>query len=187
MNNLLCQAPPRRINIVLLVACLSLVIGLLASPSIMASEFVGAKACASCHESAYQAWQGSHHDMAMKHADENSVLGDFNNYHYQNDVNSAKANNGKSKSDTYNNNASKNRFFMKGDQYWVHIKGANGKYQDFQIKYTFGYTPLQQYMVEFDDGRVQLIPFAWDSRDKKYGGQRWFNLYPEMTKSHQEF
>ena len=32
-----------------------------------------------------------------------------------------------------------------------------------------------------------LIPFAWDSRDKKEGGQRWFNLYPDMTKKHQEF
>ncbi len=36
-------------------------------------------------------------------------------------------------------------------------------------------------MVEFEDGRVQLIPFAWDSRDLSQGGQRWFHLYPDMT------
>ncbi len=27
-------------------------------------------------------------------------------------------------------------------------------------------------MVQFDDGRVQLIPFTWDSRAKESGGQR---------------
>ncbi|MCV5961637.1 hypothetical protein OFO30_40260, partial [Escherichia coli] len=36
-------------------------------------------------------------------------------------------------------------------------------------------------MVEFEDGRVQLIPFAWDTRAKVEGGQRWFHLYPETT------
>ncbi len=36
-------------------------------------------------------------------------------------------------------------------------------------------------MVEFEDGRVQLIPFAWDSRNEGEGGQRWFHLYPDTT------
>lgn len=36
-------------------------------------------------------------------------------------------------------------------------------------------------MVEFEDGRVQLIPFTWDSRKKEIGGQRWYDLYPNTT------
>ncbi|WP_246129142.1 ammonia-forming cytochrome c nitrite reductase subunit c552 [Colwellia demingiae] len=137
-----------------------------------AQSFVGSKACISCHEKAYQDWQGSHHDMSMKHADSKSVLGDFNNatLAYQ-DKTSEKL----------------STFFKKGTQFWANIKGDDGKFHDYQIKYTFGYEPLQQYMVEFDDGRVQLIPFAWDSRAKEEGGQRWFNLYPDMTEKHQEF
>ena len=75
----------------------------------------------------------------------------------------------------------------KDEQYWVNIEGPDGQFHDYQIKYTFGYQPLQQYMVEFDDGRVQLIPFAWDSRAKADGGQRWFHLYPQFTQKHQEF
>ncbi|WP_026301357.1 ammonia-forming cytochrome c nitrite reductase subunit c552 [Colwellia piezophila] len=137
-----------------------------------AVEFVGSKACIGCHEKAYQDWQGSHHDMSMKHADSKSVLGDFNQ---------------KTLTSPSTKPEVLSTFFKKGKQFWVNIKGPDGKFHDYQIKYTFGYTPLQQYMVEFDDGRVQLIPFAWDSRTKANGGQRWYTLYPEMNKNHQEF
>ena len=122
-----------------------------------AAEFVGGKQCQSCHQEQSQAWQGSHHEKSMQHTNNESVLGDFNQVTFQS-----------------------NKFFKKGTdltpEFWVNIKGEDGDFHDYQIKYTFGYTPLQQYMVEFDDGRVQLIPFAWDSRDKENGGQRWFNL-----------
>lgn len=133
-----------------------------------AVEFVGSSECTGCHVSQAKAWQGSHHDMAMRHAAEDSVKGNFNNV-------SIKSNN------------QTNRFFKKGAQYWVNIAGPDGKFKDYQIKYTFGFEPLQQYMVEFPDGRVQLIPFAWDSRKAEEGGQRWFNLYPDQTQKHQEF
>nr|PMK32428.1 deca-heme c-type cytochrome [Vibrio breoganii] len=126
------------------------------------SGFVGSKACLDCHQQEYQQWLGSDHEMAMKHADEASVLGDFNDARFE-------------------FAGVENRFFKKGEQYWVNIQGDDGQYRDYQIKYTFGYDPLQQYMVEFEDGRVQLIPFAWDSRSKEEGGQRWFHLYPDLT------
>ncbi len=155
---------------------LLLTLNISTSAVVMATDFVGSKTCVNCHEQAYQYWQGSHHDMSMKHATKESVLGDFNNATLAVDDN-------KLNSET----KVQSTFFKKANQYWVNIKGSDGKFHDYQIKYTFGYTPLQQYMVEFDDGRVQLIPFAWDSRAEKEGGQRWFNLYPDMTTKHQEF
>ena len=132
------------------------------------TEYVGSTQCADCHQTQYKSWQGSHHDMSMRHAKPDAVLADFDNAQVE-------------------FNGKTNRFFKKGDQYWVNIEGADGQFHDYQIKYTFGFEPLQQYMVEFDDGRVQLIPFAWDSRDKAEQGQRWFYLYPEITDKHQEF
>ncbi len=45
-------------------------------------------------------------------------------------------------------------------------------------KYTFGVTPLQQYLIEFPGGRMQALSIAWDTRPKEEGGQRWFHLYP---------
>ncbi len=133
-----------------------------------ATAFVGSQQCQGCHQKEFSAWQGSHHEMAMKHANEQSVLANFNNVDFKDA--------GKT-----------NKFYKKNQQFWVNIKGADGKFHDYQIKYTFGFEPLQQYMVEFEDGRIQLIPFAWDSRAKSQGGQRWFNLYPEFNQSHQDF
>lgn len=153
------------------VLCVNFLLVLLLSCSqqmLNAADFVGAKACENCHAEEFKAWQGSHHERAMDHVSDASVLGDFSNTVFKD---AGKA----------------NRFFRKGKEFWVNIQGPDGKFNDYLIKYTFGYTPLQQYMVEFDDGRLQLIPYAWDSREKSAGGQRWFNLYPQFNKKHQDF
>lgn len=126
------------------------------------ANYVGSETCIDCHVEQVEAWQGSHHDMAMKHADKASVLGDFGDVRVM-------------------HQGKENRFFRKGSEYWVNIEGPDGQFHDYKISYTFAFEPLQQYMVEFDDGRVQLIPFAWDSRTKEQGGQRWFHLYPDTT------
>ncbi len=95
----------------------------------------------------------------MQEANESTVLGDFNDAvaeHF----------------------GSRARFFRKGSRFVVETDGKDGKPADFDIKYTFGLDPLQQYLVEFPDGRLQALPFAWDARPKDRGGQRWFHLYP---------
>ncbi len=117
--------------------------------NISATEYIGSKVCKNCHTDAYNAWQGSHHQLAMQHAEENTVLANFDNVQF------------KFKGKT-------NRFFRKGDQFWINIEGADGKFHDYQIRYTFGFEPLQQYMVEFEDGRIQLIllPGTLDQRSK---------------------
>ncbi|WP_394558557.1 tetratricopeptide repeat protein [Aquipseudomonas alcaligenes] len=70
------------------------------------------------------------------------------------------------------------RFFRKGNDYFVNIEGEDGKPTDSRILYTFGYAPLQQYLVALPRGRLQALTIAWDSRPKAEGGQRWFSLYP---------
>src|SRR5262249_24545262 len=39
--------------------------------------------------------------------------------------------------------------------------------------------PLQQYLIEFPDGRLQALGIAWDTGPRAAGGQRWFHLYPD--------
>ena len=56
-------------------------------------------------------------------------------------------------------------------------EGASGAVEEFEIKYTFGVDPLQQYLVEFPGGRLQCLPLCWDARPRTQGGQRWFHLY----------
>ncbi|MFA5183894.1 MAG: hypothetical protein WC405_21540, partial [Syntrophales bacterium] len=121
-------------------------------------EFVGRAACAGCHAEQDRRWQGSHHDLAMQEANENTVLGDFRDAEF-------------------NKDGVVSRFFRKEGRYLVSTDGPDGKLADFQIKYSFGITPLQQYLIELPGGRLQALSISWDSRPKEQGGQRWFHLY----------
>jgi tetratricopeptide (TPR) repeat protein/nitrate/TMAO reductase-like tetraheme cytochrome c subunit len=80
----------------------------------------------------------------------------------------------------------KSSFYMKDGKFMVRTEGAGGKLQDYEIKYTFGVEPLQQYLIEFPGGRMQALSLAWDSRSKEQGGQRWFHLYPDEKITHDD-
>ena len=41
--------------------------------------YVGTPACVECHVTEYEAWTGSHHDLAWTEPTEGNILGDFNN------------------------------------------------------------------------------------------------------------
>jgi len=136
------------------------------SPSAEAT-FVGSEICAGCHQAEAKLWQGSQHQLAMAHASDKSVLGDF-----------ADA--------TFDYFGVKSRFFRKDGKYLVETDGSDGKLAIFEIRYTFGVDPLQQYLVEFPDGRLQSLSIAWDSRPKDKGGQHWFHLYPNEKIRHDD-
>jgi hypothetical protein len=70
----------------------------------------------------------------------------------------------------------KAHFFIKDERYQVTIS-YDDKKDTFPIKYTFGHFPLQHYLVETEKGKLQVLPFAWDARDKKQGGERWYHNY----------
>ena len=133
----------------------------------MTATFVGAQQCASCHQAQTKLWQGSHHDLAMQPANEQTVLGDFGNtsFDYFGIVSS---------------------FYKKEDQFFVQTDGPDGKLTDYPIAYTFGVYPLQQYLIKFPKGRYQALNIAWDTRSKEDGGQRWFHLYPDEFIRHDD-
>ncbi|WP_191621384.1 tetratricopeptide repeat protein [Marinihelvus fidelis] len=138
------------------------------APFAMASEgFVGTAACADCHAEEHAAWTGSHHDLAMQHASDESVLGDFNDA-------------------VVTVQGVTSRFFRRDGDFFVNTEGPDGQLADFKISYTFGVDPLQQYLVEFPDGRVQALGLAWDARAESTGGQRWFHLYPDEAIPHDD-
>jgi tetratricopeptide (TPR) repeat protein len=129
--------------------------------------FVGSEACGSCHQAQARLWQSSQHKHAMDHATAQSVRGDFNDA-------------------VFDYNGIRSRFFRSGDKFLVETDGADGKLASFEVKYTFGVDPLQQYLVEFPDGRLQALSIAWDARPKDQGGQRWFHLYPDGAVTHRD-
>jgi hypothetical protein len=77
----------------------------------------------------------------------------------------------------------KSAFYKKDEKFMVRTDGPDGKLHDYEIKYTFGVYPLQQYLVEFPGSRLQALSIAWDSRSKSEGGRRWFHLYPNDNRA----
>jgi tetratricopeptide (TPR) repeat protein len=73
--------------------------------------------------------------------------------------------------------AESNLYSERGGRFEVRIENASGKPEEFDVRYTFGITPLQQYLVELPGGRLQALPIAWDARPEEQGGQRWFHVY----------
>jgi len=124
------------------------------------AHYVGVQRCAECHERETDLWQGSHHEQAMAAATEATVLGDFNEQSLQ-------------------HFGATTRFFQRDGKFWVNTAGADGTAKDFEVSWVFGVDPLQQYLVDFDDGRKQVLPFCWDSRPADAGGQRWFHIRPD--------
>jgi predicted CXXCH cytochrome family protein len=118
-------------------------------PAGLAPQYVGREACIDCHRVEYEQWRGSHHDLAMNHAKPETVLGDFADARVSHGTASA-------------------RFFRNDGKFLVETQGCQGRLETFEVRYTFGVDPLQQYLVEFSDGRVQVLPFGWDVTNRKW-------------------
>ncbi len=134
-----------------------------ASKLIPDNHFLGDKACAECHLDEVEQWTGSHHDKAMQIATDTTILGNFDNT-------------------TFKSQGVTSRFFKKEGIYYVNTEGPDGKNHDYKIEYTFGITPLQQYIVKFPNGHYQCLRTAWDIKKKK-----WFDLYPDFKVVHSEW
>ncbi len=127
------------------------------------SHFLGDNNCKECHQDEFKDWQGSHHDKAMQIADSVSVLAGF-------------------KGEKFTSQGITSRFYEKDNEFYANTEGPDGKYHEYKVIYTFGITPLQQYIVQFPDGHYQCLRTAWDSIENK-----WFDLYPDFKVVHSEW
>ena len=71
------------------------------------------------------------------------------------------------------------RFFPQGRQVPGRDRRAGRQARHVRDQVHVRPDPLQQYLIEFPDGRLQALSIAWDSWPKDVGGQRWFHLYPD--------
>ena len=118
------------------------------------ATYAGSRKCMECHKDEYDRWKDSHHDRAMDMANDQTVLGDFNDR-------------------VVEFHGVTSRFYRQGEAYFVRTQGPEGRMGDFEITYTFGWYPLQQYLVPFAGGRLQCLPLAWDVPKGE-----WYHLYP---------
>jgi tetratricopeptide (TPR) repeat protein/copper chaperone CopZ len=117
------------------------------------NAYVGDESCKKCHTSEHHDWKKSDHYMSMLPPNDSTVVGDFNNV-------------------TFTADGVTSHFFKKGSKFFINTEGDDGKNHDFEVKYIFGYKPLQQYLVAFPGGRMQVPRLSWDVTKKK-----WYNQY----------
>ncbi len=158
--------PPRRGRARAL-AALALLSSVLASAAGEETAYVGSQACQGCHAAEHAAWASSQHARAMQHATPQTVLGDFSGVSHTHD-------------------GVTSRFFTRAGRYFARTDGPDGRLADFEVKYTFGVEPLQQYLVELPGGRLQALSIGWDTRPASLGGQRWFRQYQDQHIDHRD-
>jgi len=128
------------------------------------AEYVGKETCIECHEVEYHDWLGSDHDKAMDYATDSTVLGDFDNA-------------------SLIRNGQIHKMYKKDGRFFVTTDGEDGSMKEFEVKYVFGYFPLQDYLVEFPGGRLQTLALTWNSKDSS-----WFymsdSVYQGMGVNH---
>lgn len=121
-----------------------------ADPQISIHEgFVDERTCASCHADQAAAFSKSHHAKAMALADDGAVRGDFNNSSFEHD-------------------GVVTTFTRRDGRFFVDTEGADGGQAKFEVKYTFAYEPLQQYLVDIGGGRLQALDIAWDTARREW-------------------
>ena len=122
------------------------------------SGYVGSERCAACHRRQFAAWRTSQHARALQHATTATVLGRFDGAQFAKD-------------------GVTTTFLIRDGRFLIDTAGPDGKQGTFEVKFTLGLEPLQQYLVAMPDGRLQSFGIAWDTRPAGQGGQRWFDLY----------
>ncbi|MBY5357171.1 tetratricopeptide repeat protein [Rhizobium leguminosarum] len=116
-----------------------------ADPQISIHEgFVDERTCTSCHADRAAAFSKSHHAKAMALADDETVRGKFDNT-------------------TFDHDGVVTTFTRRDGHFFVNTEGADGGQAEFEVKYTFAYEPLQQYLVDIGGGRLQALDIAWDT------------------------
>lgn len=117
--------------------------------------YADAGTCLECHADAARLWASSHHAKAMAAPDAETVRGDFGGTEFS-------------------HAGIRSRFFQREGRYVVRTDGEDGRLADFEVAWTFGWAPLQQYLIALPGGRLQPLQIAWDEP-----GRRWFHLLPQ--------
>jgi hypothetical protein len=120
-------------------------------------DYVGSAACAECHTDAMEAWQGSHHAKAWTPPTADHILGDFND-------------------STFTHKGITSRFYREGDTFMIETDGPDGRMTRYPVHSVAGIEPLQQYLLETEEGRLQSFDVVWDTEKNE-----WYHLYPDQT------
>jgi predicted CXXCH cytochrome family protein len=123
------------------------------SPTVRAaaaeSAFVGAAACASCHQGIHETWISGRHSKMVQPATSASVIGDFSK-------------------GSVTLRGSRYGFRIKEGQFFITESYLTGKQQQHRVEYTLGSRRIQHYLTTLGDGRIIVLAPSWDVQRRSW-------------------
>ncbi len=135
-------------------------------------EYVGSELCKQCHWREFDSWRHTLHSKFMLLADDTSVIGDFK----RNNKLTTKVT---KKSPKLAGKETAVNFFEMNGEYYVNTIGADWESRDYKIKYVIGINRKQNYVTEFPNGELHILPAEWEVEEQRwveYNGLK--NHYP---------
>lgn len=127
-----------------------------ASQAQQTPAYVGSQECRDCHLNEALEWDQSHHALAWTEATLDTVVADFSDVEFTHD-------------------GVTSRFFKKNGRFMIETQGPDGQTHVYPVAGVAGITPLQQFLIETEPGKLQSFDVTWDDVKKQ-----WYHLYPDQ-------
>lgn len=148
------------------------------------AETVLAQDCAECHADETEAWSHSDHAWSMRLASPDVVKAPFSGEEVNFDGLFGRFKRGSTASTSAPNTAAIESQTRAGTApFVIGLKDTaqnQAHFTDHVVQYTFGHEPLQQFLIGLGTDRLQVAPFAFDTRPADEGGQQWIHLEAEF-------
>ena len=105
--------------------------------------FVGAQACAACHQQIHADWKGARHSKMIQPATAASVVGDFSK-------------------DSVTLKGKRYRLRVANGEYFISESYLTGKEQEHRVELTLGSRRIQHYLTTIERGSIIVLPPSWD-------------------------
>ncbi|MBC8412969.1 MAG: ammonia-forming cytochrome c nitrite reductase subunit c552 [Nitrospira sp.] len=130
-------------------------------PELGNPEYVGSERCKECHWKEHDSWNHTLHSKFLQTASKRSVIGDFS----RNNTLTIKVTD---KSPIQAGESITARFSIRNGKYYIHAVGPEWDPRDYEVKYVIGINRKQNYVTEFPNGELHVLPVEWLVEE-----QRW--------------
>lgn len=121
-----------------------------ASPTPPGAEYVGSKACARCHQDAFEQWERSLHIRMTKPIAEATIVGDFRD------------------GTRFADHDRAFEFGTSNGKPFVKVTFGTAPPETFQVDYTLGAKRYQGYLSKLADGQIYVLPAFWHIETKRW-------------------
>jgi predicted CXXCH cytochrome family protein len=113
------------------------------------ATFVGARACAACHQEIHAGWTGGRHSKMIQPASPASVKGDFS-------------------TGSLTLRGGRFRLRSAGGQYFITESNITGTEQEHRVEFTLGSRRIQHYLTTIAGGKIIVLTPSWDVQRRQW-------------------